>query len=415
MKPLPHQQKIISKKKNKLGLFFDTGAGKTYTSLWSLKELKREYVLIVCPKIVHSKWIEDITTLFGSLYETSVIQEGRASRVYTEGTQYFVMTKEYFRDKWIPEWEIDGVIFDEAHFVASPSSKMTKKLYGFVSRFSEEALSVYLLTATPYLSTPWNVYTLGRLLGKEWGYKSFEKEMFYQIDIGSRYIQKPKPDAPQRLMPYLKQTGVFVRIEDVVEDLPPQKINIVGLEQTKEQKNAIENESTVEALARITKLHQIENGYISASVLEARSIKDLPHTKLKWIVDYTDKNNYCAIICRYKHQMYTYQKELESRGHKVYVLNGETKNRDKLLEDVRKTNKGIIIIQAMVSEGYELPEIEHVVFASMDWSYKNYIQMMGRFLRVNKPTPTQYHILCSGKIDNRVYDSMQLKRDFYPE
>jgi superfamily II DNA or RNA helicase len=115
-----------------------------------------------------------------------------------------------------------------------------------------------------------------------------------------------------------------------------------------------------------------------------------------------------AIICRYTEQIAIIQEELGD----VLTLTGQTKARDSVIEKAR-TQEIPIIIQAQVSEGYELPEIEHVIFASMDWSYKNYVQMMGRFLRINAPTPTVFHRLISGDVDKRVLQSLNNKQDFY--
>jgi len=102
---------------------------------------------------------------------------------------------------------------------------------------------------------------------------------------------------------------------------------------------------------------------------------------------------------------------LEKSGLSTPILDGHTKARDTVISKARSASNPILI-QAGISEGYEMPEIEHVIFASMDWSYKNYVQMLGRFLRINAPTPTVFHRLVAGPIDKKVLKAINNKKHF---
>lgn len=416
--PLPHQQYIIDNAKNRLALFLGTGAGKTYTSLWCLEKLKRGRTLVIVPLIVFYKWQKDAEALHGEgIFHEYVPGRWGSIVFFDKDIHIDFMTKEYFRDKYALPLQgsaYDSVIIDEAHYFSSPSSGLTKKLFKFIQLHRLNDFSVYLLTATPYLSTPWNIYTLGRHLGFLWEYSKFRAEMFFSMNMGGKTVWKPKSNAPELVRRYKDAMGYTIRTEDVIEDLPPQIVLDQQIEITEEQKKAIANDTTVDVLPRITKLHQIENGYIPENELAGTPALELEYRKPEYCIQYYHEHKHVAYICRYTYQIEMLAKAFEKEGILTFTLTGQTKDREKIIDKARKTQCAIII-QSAVSEGYELPEIEHVVFVSMDWSYKNYIQMMGRFLRINHPTKTTFTRLLCGKYDKLILQAINRKEDFYVE
>lgn len=413
--PLPHQQRVIDLNKKRFALFLGTGAGKTFTSLWCQED--KQNILIIVPRIVFYKWIKDIDDLWG-IKDQEEKKKGRCATIITQNNKTInIMTKEWFRDKFVNEYLsssseedralIDAIIVDEAHYFAGMKSRMTKALFWLAKKVPLET-SIYLLTATPYLSTPWNIYSLGIILGANWNYAKFRDEMFFPMKVGGRIIYQPRNNNTERLKPYVESIGITIKTEDVIEDLPEQKILFHNLELTEEQKSAINEDRTTEVLPRYTKLNQIENGYIPAEPLDNRPEPTyLSCNKLEWIKEYVKKHPHTAIICRYNAQVKRIAEELNAE-----TLTGETKNREKVIERAR-SKKEPIVIQASVSEGYELPEIENVIFASLSWSYKDYIQMQGRFLRVNNPIRTTFEVLTAGEIDSKILKAIKNKEDFY--
>lgn len=311
-----------------------------------------------------------------------------------------------------PSYVVSDVLVHNCHYQAGNKSAMGKGMYKFCSQFNEKEMSIYELTATPYLSTPWNIYMLGRHLGKDWSYAGFSRKMFYLVRMGGRMIPTVRQNAHDLLKPYLKSISVRIRIEEVIKDIPEQEVKDVFLSLTEEQKKAIEEDDSEEAIVAFTKKHQIENGYVPAEILLEREIQRVECQKNAWIIDYVKKHPHTAIICRYTEQLHLIKDELEKSGLSTPILDGHTKARDTVISKARSASNPILI-QAGISEGYDMPEIEHVIFASMDWSYKNYVQMLGRFLRINAPTPTVFHRLVAGPIDKKVLKAINNKETFY--
>ncbi len=75
----------------------------------------------------------------------------------------------------------------------------------------------------------------------------------------------------------------------------------------------------------------------------------------------------------------------------------------------------VVLINASCSEGYELPSIGLIVYASLSFSLKDYIQSQGRFLRINRLKKNVYIHLVSGEIDVAVMDAIMKKQDFHIE
>jgi predicted helicase len=97
----------------------------------------------------------------------------------------------------------------------------------------------------------------------------------------------------------------------------------------------------------------------------------------------------------------------------VYMINGSVKNRDEITQQIEKDDECIVVINAACSEGYELPSIGTIIFASLSFSYKDYKQALGRFLRINKLKKNVYiHLVTAGSVDEGVYNAIMKKQDF---
>jgi len=83
-----------------------------------------------------------------------------------------------------------------------------------------------------------------------------------------------------------------------------------------------------------------------------------------------------------------------------------------VVQDIGTVDEAIVLINASCSEGYELPSIGVILFASLSFSYKDYKQMLGRFLRINALKKNVYIHLISEGVDTEVYKSIMNKQDF---
>lgn len=400
----PHQQEILDMNPPKWGLWFRTGVGKTITSI-ALAEKNLKSCLIICPKMLKKMW------------EREIAKHGT-------NCAYTIMTKEEFRRDAaiLPFYE--GIIADEGHYFAGEKSLLSKRLRGYMKKWNIQYL--WMCTATPMLSTPMSVYVLANHLGKNINYWSFVRTYYHEVRIGHRTIMKPKKGMESELVALLKEIGSVVDLDTAVEKsletvhnlpelkkVPEQTFETEYFELTDEQKKAISTLDEPQFITRWTKMHQIEQGHLYSDGYTQDQVFDC--LKNKRILELCDTHDKIAIFCRYNKQIDYLNDLLTGAGKMVYLIRGDVKDRDSVVSAVDKEEKCVVLIQSDTAEGYELPSIRTIVFASLSFSYKNLTQAIGRFLRINKMAENRYIYLVTNGVDKDVYDCLMRKEDFYIE
>lgn len=392
-----HQQQLLEKNPKKWLLCHDTGTGKTRTGIeLAIKNLR--CCLVVCPKAVKEKWHRDIRQVYGHA-----------------GIEWIVLTKEEFRRDWdkLPTY-IDGIIFDEAHHVANMSSQMSKNLMKFINKLKLEY--VWLLTATPYRREPFNIYTLARYLGHKWKYMDFRVKYYVPKYIYNRLIWEPRQGIKDEMAELVNQIGNTVRIDECA-DIPEQVFEYEEFALTKEQEKAIKHieETETAPIVKFTKIHQIENGCLKGNEYEKDQV--FASNKNERILELCESAPKVAVFCRYNIQIDTLKKFLEENMEDekpIHIIRGETKNRDEVTLQVDKDEKCIVLITSDTCEGYQLPSVGLIVFASMSFSFVSYKQAIGRFLRIDRLKKNVYvHLVTTGdSLDAAVAEAIKEKKDF---
>jgi len=387
MKAYKHQQALLDSNPNKHLLAWGCGSGKTYATI---KLAEGCATLIICPKSIKEQWEEEI-----SKYGTRTMQ---------------VLTKEQFKKQHATLKKYDCIIVDEAHFFFGmvgfrKKSGMLKALLVYIKRYNPE--KIYLATATPYMSTPYNIFAAAEILGHKWNFKKFKDHFFEMVNMGMRFpIPVVKKGIEKEIAALVKQIGSSVALEDCF-DVPEQTFLTEYFDLTKEQKVAIE-ELEDEGIARWTKIHQICGGTLKSDGYSDTLLLDCQ--KMKRIQELSKEHKKLVIICRYNHELEYISKDIKKQ---TYIINGQTHDRHQVVKQAEADNECVVLIQASCSEGYELPSFPVMVYYSYDFSLKNYIQMNGRILRANKLKKNVYlSLIVRNTIDEDVYKCIQAKKDF---
>jgi len=401
MKLLPHQKELLDRNPEKHLIAFGTGTGKTILGI-SLAEKNCKTCLVVVPKMLKERWIRDTETR-------------------NNGCVFTVLSKEEFK-KSVPTLQpFDGIIVDEVHFFASLTSALSKRLYWYLKKHNIKYR--WLMTATPYLSSAWNIFTLARHLGYEWNYQTWKKQFFYEIRMGHRMIPKQKPNIEKQLAVYVQQIGSVISMEEVIQkakdtpntlnlpdSLPDHTFQTVYFDLTEDQKKGIQELDDAEFITRWTHTHIIENGLLySDGYSEAR---EFDCKKTDYVMGLCKKHDKIILFCRYNGQIEYLKNKLEGQGKPVYVINGAVKDRDNVIMEAEKAPNCILIIQSQVSAGYELPSFRTMVFVSLSFSLVDHEQALGRNDRVNALAPNTYIYLVVKGLDLDVYTSIMNKKDF---
>lgn len=393
-----HQREFLSNAPRRHLLCWDCGAGKTLASiLWA--ELMGQNALFVVPKSVKEKWEKEVK----EYAETDSFKRNA-----------HVVTKEEFRKLWDDLMPYDSIVVDEAHYFsgmrnAKNISAMAKSLFYFVRKHPN--VNILLATATPYLSTPWNIYMLARILGHDWNYQRFKGEFFEEQYFGPRPVFKPRSGIEEEIADKVREIGSIIHINECA-DIPEQVFETEEFTINHKQKKAILDLDEMAPIVRFTKMHQIENGVLLGDGYTDDLV--IPCAKTDRVLELCESNRKIAIVCRYNQQIEVYKGLITKKlKKKVYVINGKTKDKYGVSQDVERESDCVVLINAMASEAYELPSVPVCVFASLSYSYKDFRQMKGRFLRLNKLKKNVYiNLITKDGVDEAVNNAINKKEDF---
>lgn len=396
-----HQQKIIDEDKKKCGLFLGTGSGKTRTAL----ALAKGKTLIICPKTQK--------------------EDGNWERDNINGNTIEVVSKEHFRRDFQGMRSFDTIIVDEAHTClgVTPNTRQRKKqiipkasqlfeaLQEFIARTNPERL--YLVTATP-IRSPMTVWAAGILLGKDWNFYQFRDTFYTRLPMPGREVYTPKTDSAtkERLANAVKSIGYTGRLEDFF-DVPEQtyKVDYVQLNDAQKKRLKEIKLEYPEPIVQIGKRHQIENGVLAGD--EYNKPEEFPCEKIDRILDYALEFPKMVVFAKYTAQIDQISSILRADGYRVIQLTGATKDRGAVILEAQNSPECIVVAQAQVSAGYELPDFPVMIFASMSWSIVDRVQAEGRILRANHLKKNLYITLVTkGGIDEAVFKAIEQKQDF---
>jgi SNF2 family DNA or RNA helicase len=391
---LPHQQETVDRAPKKRLLAFDTGTGKTITAISLCNRHHCSNVLVIAPKTNVEQWGIELV------------------KYLNKDTGFTVISKEEFKAQVKTLQPYPAVIVDEGHYFAGISSALSKALNWYLNKHKTEY--VYIATATPYCSTPLNIYTLAKHLGYAWNYQAFKEKFFYYIPMGARSVPVPRPGMEDEVARLVKMIGDTVDMKEVAilkeGKMPEQKEEVIDIPLTSKQLKAIDDIFDPVFLVRWTKQHQIENGFLYGEGSD--EVTTFSCDKTLAVMRLCQQHDKIVVVARYTHQLELYKKLLEERDIEVFLLSGVTKDRQDVIDGANKSKRCVFLMQASCSAGFELPTFRVMVFASLSFSHVDHLQAKGRILRINNLKENTYLYLVAEGVDQDVYECIMKKQDF---
>lgn len=400
-----HQKEIIEENKPKTGVFLGTGGGKTRICL----HLAEGKTLVIVPKtqFEDQNWQKEV----------------KKSNLDIDLT---VISKEMFRRDWEKLPPFDTLISDESHTISGvtpntiwknrqripKASQLFWSVYNYIQKHNPKR--IYLATATP-TRTPMAVWAAAKLLGYDWDFYKFRHTFYFPLPIPGREIYSPKADSKSKdkLAELVRKIGYVGRLEDWF-DVPDQIYKTHYVEMTEEQKK-LSKKVTLDypdPLICFQKVDQVENGILIGDEY-TESIK-LKSPKVEAILDYANEFGRLLVFARYTLQIEQIKESLEKEGKKVLVLDGKTKDKGEVIEEANNSEECVVIAQAQISAGYELPDYPCVIFASMSGSQVDLVQGIGRVQRANNIKKNIYvYLVTRGRADMARFETLMDKKDFH--
>jgi superfamily II DNA or RNA helicase len=357
--------------KDNMLICWEGGVGKTIAGCLWLRDNRDSNALVVCPKKVVRKWQNELNKW---------------------GTKATVVSKEDFKKLPLKKWT--ARVIDEADefasplFVASKRSQLSSKLYEQVKTFPDTP--TLLLTATPIRSHPWNLHTLLCYLGHYIDHKKWRDHFFdlKYMPYLPRPAYIPKDDWRQRIRPILEKHADIVLLKDCVGELPP-----------------VEEEKVIAKAPKYVKKID-DKVFFDEHRWEQQD-------KAKKIIEIGKEYRKILVVAYYREQIAELEKELE-KDKPVFAIHGGVSDQETVIKQAQESDDCYFICQASIGAGFDADQFSCVVFASMSYAVRDYVQMKFRVRRVHNLHPVKYWYLINGRCDKAVLENIELGKDFIP-
>lgn len=203
----------------------DMGLGKTVQALIAAPE--GDPILVISPAVAKGVWVREAAQWRPDL--VPVLLKGRGSFRWPKPGEMVVTNYDILSDDIPPAPANVVVIADEAHALKNPKAARTKRFRKIANAARLEDGRVWLLTATPILGKPPELYSLLQAIDRVpfSSFREFAELMGgYKGRFGYVWEGEPDPIVAERLLPIMLR-----RIKtEVLTDLPPKSYKdiIVG-------------------------------------------------------------------------------------------------------------------------------------------------------------------------------------------
>lgn len=426
-------------------LIFDTGLGKSRTSLAAVYEWESLDNLIVCPKVVGyhwrreilkvlSKWVEDraiFIALGTSKDKEEAIMAYSRYRLANPKSPRFLITN-YQTLSTIGNHKVPSVneetgrvvvrpirwstrILDECQFVKNHQTKL------FRSCKRVKADHHILLTATPTSQGPKDLWAYLNIMdGVNYGsYWTFVDENLWvnrNTNRGTVIGGARKPKLLQeQLRPYFlrrrKKDMGPVKTRDLIEvDMLPKQEKVY--KEMKEESILIADDGDLvlspNGATNTLRLRQI---LVSPKLLGI----DIPSATLEAVEDLVKSiNGPVVIFTPFREAFGLIESVLPKSCQPAYKISGGMTSEalDDMVQQFEESKQEhkVLIATVQLSQGYEILTANHAIFAGMDWSNITHLQAEGRLDRLTKTEPvTFYYIINRNTVEENVMETVDQK------
>lgn len=390
-----YQKEVLSNAKPNWLYALDTGTGKTILSIHHyLKFSNGEPLLIVAPpqKIKEGGWDRDIQKVvdhYGIEIGYDLLSYGKLASDWKKYKGWFV-------------------IFDECHYVKTPTSQRGKAAVWL----TRNSTNFVLLSATPSSNGWGDTINYFIMFGFAKNKTQFEREfgVFDTLYLGKRRINKVVDWKNENQLKEMYQSfSVKLAKEDCL-DLPPMVIEDIQFKR-----------STEYLKIKKDRILEVDGEKIVYDTYPKLAVG------LRYYANQTDKLKYIEMLAEgtsenivifynFKAEKEALVKLLTKLKKKIYEVSGQRSEIPK--RDIWfGLNNSVTLVQYQAgAAGIELQYANIAVFYSPTYSLQDYEQSLGRCYRNGQTKKvTVYHFITKNTIEELIYKSLKNKKDFTDE
>lgn len=461
IQPFKHQLEAlaISTKVRDLALLWEMGTGKTACIVNILRQhyftLGMQRTLILAPVVVLENWrdeilmhshlkIQQIVVLSSNgRKRIQLIQKEVVGKEVICITNYESLQNDEIKDL-ILEWAPRILVCDESHYIKNHKSKRAK----VVAEVADKTLHNYILTGTPILNNPMDIYMQYRVLdrGQSLGqnFFAFRGHFFFDANEGwsSSAHHFPKwqirPDRIEELNDIIYRKAIrktkkecldlpeLITITRYVELSPEQKRLYEEMKrdfvawlkvQTVDGEKEVASVATI-ALTKALRLQQIVSGLFKgedASIMLA----DIPRAEeLQALLEDLTPNHKVIVWCAFEHEISICENVCKKIGVKYELLTGaqNQQGKDTAIRSFRGNSdiRTIIANRRAGGTGVNLTEASYSIVFGRTFSLGDELQSEARNYRAGSErhaSITKINLCAKGTIDELVLKRLQEKQD----
>lgn len=460
-----HQIRAITKgvELPHLALFMDPGTGKTRTTIEILrrkyaKEKRLMSTLIISPIITLQNWKDefkkfskidprDILICYGSSGERvkmlmkHIFPEYKMPNSKIIITNYETMQMDKVFELLL-EWQPEVLVCDESHRCKAHDSMRAKR----VVNISDRAKYKYILTGTPILNTPMDIYNQFRILdgGESFGKNFWAFRNKYFEDLNASWASKeahfpkyvPRPEAFSTFNELIYKKAVRAVKADCL-DLPDLLRTSVYVELSKEQKRLYDEmkkefityvqnmdkegkPKAIIAQLAVTKslrLMQIVTGFATTDDGGVHTIKDNPRIKaLETLLEDITPTAKVIVWACFKQNYEMIRMLCKKMKIDFAEIHGEIKDKESQMNMFRRDQnvKVMIANQHAAGIGINLIEASYSIYYSKNFSLEADLQSEARNYRGGSEIHekvTRIDIVAKDTIDSLITEVLTNKLD----
>ena len=354
----------------------EMGLGKTIVMLGLLLCNYQRHTLVVLPVVLINQWREKIENTIG--HEAIVFYGSERKRITNEElekapliiTSYTTLLVDSKKDKRIANRKWDRVIFDEAHYMRNPKSK----IYKHVKKMNIKIR--WMLTATPLQNKRGDFYALCRLL--KFTLKDIlndENENFIETIM----LRRTKEDVG------LDNIKVHTKFENigwtpVEEELGQEYHDGFHFSNLRREGRRLPGHEILKQMLRAKQLCVQPSLVPEASFVTDTSKIDNIINK---IVERKNNGNRKIIFSHFRGEIDTLRDRLHEHSFSVAAIDGRTSKKQKQL--ILANDYDVLLLQLKVgSEGLNLQQYNEIYFVSPSWNPFMEDQAVGRCNRIGQ-------------------------------
>lgn len=391
----PQQEAYNRFKDLKVGsLFMEQGTGKTRVALELIEVTDSDYCLFVAPYSTLSNLDKEIN------------KWGLSKPYELIGYETISMSDYKFMDllERLEEYKKIFVIADESIFIKNEDTKRFNRML-YLRDLSEYRL---ILNGTPLTKDEWDIYNQMEFLSpliigmaRDEFLNTFFKKITYkkkgEKEKSFHALSEVNVDYLKRLIePYIFRVSMNFtkRITEKSIMILPSEEELIEYQERKRQllANIMTGEHNLVAM--------LSNLSYQTYVSNNRLIKIANYIQ-------SNLNEQIIIYCSYLKEIDTISSLID-----CYVITGDTKDRDKILNDFRNDNKPLLMTYGVGSFGLNLQFVHKMAFISLMYDYGKMEQSKARIKRLGQERDIIYYYFDSPfGIHNMIKENIKKKRN----